>query len=57
MPTGAYGWAGAAGTKTTWDPTTGVSWVFYTQQEFSMAPATEDYTGELTALIYGAIVD
>lgn len=57
MPTGAYGWAGAAGTKTTWDPVTGVSWVFYTQQEFSMAPAVDDYTGELTALIYGAIVD
>lgn len=51
------GWGGAAGTRAVWDPTTGVGWVFYTQQELLMAPATEDYTGELTALVYGAIVD
>jgi hypothetical protein len=54
---GSYGWNGAAGTKAFWDLKTGVGFLFYTQTEFCLVPESDDYDGQLTALIYGAVTD
>lgn len=40
-----------------WDPTTGLSFIIYTQLEFCKAPECEDFNGALTACVYGAIQD
>ena len=56
MAPGSYGWNGAAGTKAMWDLETGVGFIFYTQVELSLSPIFDDYDGELTAAIYGAVV-
>jgi type IV secretory pathway TraG/TraD family ATPase VirD4 len=47
--------------RPTWHPaatagTAGVGFIFYTQVEFSLSPIVDDYDGELTAAIYGAVV-
>lgn len=55
MSAGSYGWDGAAGTKAMWDTTTGLGFIFYTQLEFRATPECADFTGAITAQIYGAL--
>jgi CubicO group peptidase (beta-lactamase class C family) len=55
MSAGSYGWDGAAGTKAMWDTKVGLGFVFYTQLEFRATAACDDFSGAITAQVYGAV--